>query len=203
VENKKHWVEEIFEKHGATLKGHFFLSSAAHSNKYLDKILVYSDTRGIADICRSIAFIAFHETEEPIEVVVGPEKGGIILAHEVARGLTEHTLNEARPVFTEKDSLHRQVLRESFKKIIAGRRVLVVDDILTTGKSVRQIIKAVEECYGRVVGVGAICNRGKVTSQDIGGYPLFVLWETEIESWLPEECPLCKAGVPLTDPKAL
>jgi len=203
---EKHWVEQAFERSGAILKGHFCLASNLHSDWYLDKFLVYTDPTGTEKICVAIAYIAFYDqdTELPIQIVVGPEKGGIVLAHTVARLLREHTPNkEVISVFTEKGPQNRQTLRESFRKLVAGKRVLIVDDILLTGGSVRQVIEAIENCYGQIVRIGVICNRGKVTSQDIGGFPLFALWETEIESWEPgpEKCPLCKAGVPITELK--
>lgn len=194
----KHWVEEIFERCGAILKGHFALTSGRHSNRYLDKTLVYPYLVEIDDLAEGIAE-EIRPNHFEIEVVVGPAYGGIILSYLVADYIVERL---PLSLFTEKDEKGKQILKRGYKNLVTGKRVLVVDDILTTGGSIKQVINEVENAGGLVVAVAVICNRGKITSKDIGGYPLFSLWDIEIESWESQECPLCKANIPLIDPKA-
>ena len=187
----KHWVEEVFERCGALLSGHFVLTSGRHSGKYLDKTMVSPDGQEIADICFEMASEIGSRFPE-IEVVVGPAEVGIIIAHEVAKSLTEFYQRKVYSAFTEKDAVKKQILKR-FKNLVYGRRVLVVDDVMTTGSSVKKIINEVHKAGGIVVAVGVICNRGGASLD----YPLFSFWQTEIEDWLPEKCPLCRDGIPI------
>ena len=203
MENTRHWVEEIFEKSGAIVKGHFALTSGRHTGKYLDKALVYTDPENVSALCCTIAATTYVCKTRDIDFVIGPALGGVNLSQWTAYHLGKFLDRKITSLFTEKNESGKQAIKRNFKKLAAGKRALVIDDILTTGKSVKEVIEALRKAGGTVAAVAVICNRGKVTSEDIGGYPLSVLWETETESWLPEECPLCKAGVTLTDPKAL
>jgi len=199
---EKHWVEEIFERCGAIRRGHFKLTSGRHTGKYLDKAMVLPYVPECRDICREMAENAgMHHIDA--DAVVGPASGGIILSHNVAHYLEDFADRPVLALFTEKDNNGRQVLRKRYKELLAGKRVLIVDDNLTTGGSIRQVAKEVEDAGATVAAVVIICNRGGVTSEDIGGYPLLALWNIDIESWEPgpDTCPLCAAGVPLEDPK--
>lgn len=204
MEEKKHWVAEIFENHGAILMGHFELTSGRHTREYLDKAMIFPYVEECRDICWEIARnVGAHYID--VDAVVGPAYGGIILSHNVAHALAEDS-DSGRMVlalFTEKDKQGKQVLKRGYKKLLAGKKVLIVDDILTTGGSIRQVIKEVEDAGGKVVAVAVICNRGGLTSEDIGGYPFFSLWNTKVESWDPDEwCPLCEDNIPLENPKS-
>lgn len=203
----KRRMQRIFEKQGAVRKGHFPLASGKHSGEYLDKTAIYPDGKMISAICSEMADEvgkAFPEwAHKRVEAVVGPAMGGIILAHEAAKRLSKIYGKKVYSVFTEKDDKGNQALqRQAFRKRVAGSLVLVVDDILTTGGSVNGVIRAVQEAGGHVIAVAVICNRGGVKSSDIMDYPLFWLWETDIESWEPKDCPLCKQNIPLEDPKS-
>lgn len=192
----KHPVEKIFEECGAILEGHFVLSSKKHSGKYLDKARIYTDPERVCDLCLEMAN-KIKERYQDIEAVVAPALGGIILAQWLAYFLRSNHQEKILSLFTEKDQSGSQILKRSYQKLVAGKKVLIVDDILTTGSSIKQVIEEVKKSEGRVMAVEVICNRGGVTSEKIGGYPLFSLWETKIESWSEDECPLCKAGVPV------
>ena len=199
-------IEETLKEYGALLKGHFVLTSGKHSNQYLDKTMIYPDGENISDICFEMANEmgkAFPEwANKRIEVVVGPAEGGIILAHEVAKRLSELYGHKVFSVFTEKDANDKQVLKRlSFRKIVAGSLVLIVDDVLTTGGSIMKVIREVQEAGGLVKAVAVICNRGDVHSSDIMDYQLFSLWKTDIESWPAEQCPLCQKGISITNLK--
>ena len=182
-------VLEIFKTAGAIKEGHFLLASGLHSPVYWEKfrILQYPDLTG--RLCR---LIAQHFKEQKIEVVAGPTTGGIILAFETARQLG------VRSVFAEKEGGLR-VFRRDFQ-ISPGEHVLVVDDILTTGSSVRETISAVEKCGGITVGIGVLVDRSE-TDMDFGA-PLFSCLRAPTTVYSPQECPLCATHTPLVKPGA-
>jgi orotate phosphoribosyltransferase len=184
----KESVEEIFEKSGAVLKGHFLLTSGLHSPVYWEKARVlqfpeYTERLG--------GMIAEHFRGEGIQVVAGPTTTGIILAYEVARQLG------VRSIFAEKGEGGGRVFRRGFR-ISPEERVLVVDDILTTGGSIKGVIQAAKELGGDVAGVGVLVDR---SPQPVDlGVPLFSCWRAETVTYRPEECPLCARGIPLVRP---
>jgi orotate phosphoribosyltransferase len=180
-------IFEIFEKVGALLKGHFLLSSGLHSDLYFEKFQVLQHPEYVEVLCKKLASLF---KDDKIEVVVGPTTGGIIIAYEVAKNL------ETRSIFAESEGEGR-VFKRGFN-LKKGERVLIVDDILTTGKSLREVIDLVNKYDGKIVGIGILLDRsgGKVGF----GYPLKALATTEVKNYAPEECPLCKKGEPLVKP---
>ena len=181
-------VEEIFEKSGAILKGHFLLASGLHSPVYWEKFQVLQFPNYTEQLCR---MIADHFREQEIQVVAGPTTGGIILAFEVARQLG------VRGIFAEKEGTGGRAFRRGFS-INPGERVLIVDDLLTTGGSIREVIAAVTNQGGVVVGVGVLVDRSE-HSIDFG-VPLFSCHRATIITYPPENCPLCAEQVPLVKP---
>ena len=143
-------VEAIFEKTGAVLKGHFLLTSGLHSPVYWEKFRVLQFPRYTEQLC---GMIARHFQNQGIQVVAGPTTGGVILAHEVARQL------DVQSIYAEKEGSER-IFRRGFS-IDPAARVLVVDDVLTTGGSVREVIAAVNKLGGRVMGVGVLIDRSE------------------------------------------
>jgi orotate phosphoribosyltransferase len=180
-------TEEIFRKSGALLQGHFLLTSGLHSPVYWEKFSVLQYPRYTEQLCR---MIADRFLNGDVQVVAGPTTGGIILAFEVARQLG------VRDIFAEKEGEERS-FRRGFT-INPGERVLIVDDILTTGGSVREVIDAVVKLRGNIIGIGVLVDRSDGTL-DLG-YPLFSCHRAATVAYRPEECPLCAAGVPLTKP---
>ncbi|MCX7912254.1 MAG: orotate phosphoribosyltransferase [Dehalococcoidales bacterium] len=182
-------VEQIFEASGAVLRGHFLLTSGLHSPVYWEKSRVLQYPVYTEKLCRMIA--EHFRTARP-GVVAGPTTPGIILAYEVARQLG------VRGIFAERDENGTgRVFRRGFE-ITPGERVLIVDDILTTGGSVREVMSAVEKLGGGIVGIGVLVDR---SSQKIDfGVPFFACHRTEVVTYHPENCPLCRAGVPLVKP---
>jgi orotate phosphoribosyltransferase len=180
-------IFEIFEKAKALLKGHFLLSSGLHSDLYFEKFQVLQHPEYVEILCRKLASL-FRDDE--IEVVVGPTTGGIIIAYEVAKNLKTHS------IFAEAEGEGR-VFKRGFN-LRKGERVLIVDDILTTGKSVNEVIDLVRRHDGDIRGIGVLLDRsgGKVDF----GYPLKPLAVTEVKNYPPDECPLCKKGEPLVKP---
>ncbi len=181
-------VEEIFEKSGAVLKGHFLLTSGLHSPVYWEKFRVLQFPNYTEQLCR---MIATHFRKQGVQVVAGPTTGGIILAFEVARQLA------VRGIFAEKEGDTGRVFRRGFN-IDSGERVLVVDDVLTTGGSIREVMAAVADQGGITVGVGVLVDRSE-RKVDFG-VPLFSCHRALTITYTPENCPLCAAKVPLVKP---
>jgi orotate phosphoribosyltransferase len=181
-------VEEIFEKSGAILKGHFLLASGLHSPVYWEKFKVLQYPNYTEQLCR---LIASHFRKQEIQVVAGPTTGGIILAFEVAKQLG------VRSIFAEKEGEKERAFRRGFG-IERGERVLIVDDILTTGSSIREVMAAVERLGGMIIGIGVLVDRSE---QKIDfGVPLFSCLRAETITYPPQDCPLCAAGIPLVRP---
>ncbi len=181
-------VEEIFEKSGAVLKGHFLLTSGLHSPIYWEKFQVLQFPHYTEQLC---GMIADNFRWQKIQVVAGPTTGGVILAHEVARQLG------IRSIFAEKENTGERTFRRGFQ-INPGESVLVVDDILTTGGSIREVVAAVEQRGGKVTGIGVLVDR---SPQKIDfGVPLFSCHRSETITYKPEDCLLCAAGIPLVKP---
>ncbi len=180
-------VEEIFRRSGAILEGHFLLTSGLHSPVYWDKFRVLQFPGYTEQLCR---MIADHFRNGKVQVVAGPTVGGVILAYEVARQLG------VRGIFAEREGQERTFRRGL--TISAGERVLVVDDILTTGSSIRETISAVSKAGGKLVGVGVLVDRSE-KPVDFNA-PLFGCLKVAVETFQPATCPLCAAGKPLVKP---
>ena len=179
-------VEEILQKSGAMLKGHFVLTSGVHSPIYWEKFRVLQFPNYTEQLCR---LIADRFRKERIEVVAGPTTGGIILSFEVARQLG------VRGIFAEKDGADKRAFRRGFS-IKPGERVLIVDDIVTTGSSVRQVMDSVTAQGGNIIGIGILVNRSE---QELSfGVPFFACHRAVTLTYPPDKCPLCAAKIPLT-----
>jgi len=180
-------VEDLFRRAGVLQEGHFLLTSGLHSPVYWEKfrILQYPEYTGI--LC---GMFAAHFRERRPSVVVGPTTGGVILAFETARQLG------VRGIFAEKEG-NTRVLRRDFV-IAQGEKVLVVDDVLTTGKSVKETLDAVRRVGGDVVGVGVMVDRSE-TLPDFGT-ELFSCLRAPAVAYPADSCPLCAAGIPLKKP---
>jgi orotate phosphoribosyltransferase len=181
-------TEAIFEKAGAILKGHFLLTSGLHSPVYWEKFKVLQSPPHTEQLCR---MITDHFRDQKIDVVAGPTTGGIILAFETARQLG------VRGIFAEKTGEKERAFKRGFT-IQPGERVLIVDDIFTTGGSIRQTMTAVKKLGGKIVGIGVMVDRS-IEAIDFGT-PLFSCHKTQVVTYPPDNCPLCKAGVPLVKP---
>ncbi|OGU72459.1 MAG: orotate phosphoribosyltransferase [Ignavibacteria bacterium RBG_16_34_14] len=180
-------ILEIFENTGALLRGHFLLTSGHHSNVYFQcaKVLQYPEYA--EKICGLISD-HYHSTE--IDTVIAPAIGGIIVGQEVARQLNK------RSIFAEREDKTLS-LRRGFS-LEKGEKVLVCEDVVTTGGSVFEVIDIVKNYGAEVVGVGYIVDRsnGKVNFS----YPQFSTIKLDAISFSQEECPLCKEGIELVKP---
>lgn len=178
-------IMAILEETGAYLKGHFRLTSGRHSDRYFEKFKVLQHPKYAERLCTELAR-RFSDVE--VDVVIGPAVGAIIIAYEVARHL------QARAIFAERED-GKMRLRRGFE-IEPGERVLIVEDVITTGGSVREVIELVEGTEGSIQGVGLLMDRSGGTINL--GYRLEALVASEIVSYMPDDCPLCEEGVPIT-----
>jgi orotate phosphoribosyltransferase len=180
-------VLEIFKESGALLEGHFLLTSGRHSNQYMQCAKVLQYPHHAARLGEALA-LDFQTNE--VDVVIGPAMGGILVAHEVGKALGTKAL------FTERQNGVMK-LRRGFE-LQPGEKVLVVEDVITTGGSVREVLEVVKSYGAEPVGVGVLVNRsgGNVDF----GVPLSSLLEIHIESFEPENCPLCATGIPAIKP---
>lgn len=172
----------IFKECGAFLQGHFLLTSGLHSSGYLQCALVCQNPKVCATLCESLA-----ETfrGEKVDVVIGPAMGGIVLAYEMARAMG------ARGIFTERDDSGKMTLRRGFS-LKAGERVLVAEDVMTTGGSAGEIVEIAEQAGAKVVGVVSLVDRGG--AKRFAGRMVASALKVDLPTWKPEECPLCKQG---------
>jgi orotate phosphoribosyltransferase len=183
-------VEELFARAGALLEGHFLLKSGRHAGRYLEKFLVLQHPRYGSELCRRLAeVLAPHRPT----LVVGPTTGGVLLGFETARQLGGTT----RAAFAEPLAEGGRGLRRGWP-IAADERVVLVDDILTTGASLLETIDAVRAAGAEPLAAAVIADRSS-SALDLR-MPMHALGRMEIPSWEPEQCPLCADGVPLRKP---
>ena len=175
---------------GALMDGHFRLSSGRHSPVYVEKFRLLQHPEHTEQLCR---LIADRFRDDRPELVAGPTTGGIILSYEVAR------LLGLRSIFAEKtDGLPGQGGRDFQRgfQVRPDERTLIVDDVLTTGGSVREVIDAVRRAHGDPIGVGVLVDRSGNRTEF--GVPLFACVELDLPTYNENACPLCDTGVPLT-----
>ena len=178
-----------FESAGAFLRGHFAYTSGRHGADYLEKFRILEDPRASGALARMIAdrFRPLHP-----QMVAGPTTGGIILAFDVARQLGVNA------VYVERGDRGGRALRRGFQ-IPAGTRVLIVDDVVTTGGSLAETSACVRHAGGEVIGIGVLADRtsGR-TATDV---PFFACLTVDFPSYVPDECPLCAERMPIAGPR--
>jgi len=178
-------VRALFVETGAILEGHFLLTSGLHSPLYVEKFQVLQHPEYTAKLCKALAD---RFADENVELVIGPITGGILLAHEVGKNLG------TRAIFTEREN-GRMTLRRGFV-IRPGERVLIVEDIITTGGSVKEVVDVVLEHGGIPVGVGILVDRSGGTVDF--GIPHQSLLHLTVDTYQADACPLCASGQPIT-----
>jgi len=179
-------LEEQLQARGALLRGHFQLASGRHADTYIEKFRILQWPDLTSDLCRQIA----DHFRGTANLVAGPTTGGVILSFETAKHLGLRSIIAER-----KDEGAGREFKRGFE-IGPGDRVLVVDDILTTGGSVRDVLDAVRARGAEVVGVGMLVDRSAGNTDF--GVPFFACLTVNIASWAPGECDLCRQGVALT-----
>jgi orotate phosphoribosyltransferase len=181
------WLK-VFKEKGAFLEGHFLLSSGLHSPNYLQCALILQ----YPDLAEKIAkeIVEKISKDLKIDVVVGPALGGIIIAYELARAL------KVRGIFAEREE-GKMTLRRGFS-IKPGEKVLICEDVVTTGGSALEVANLIKENGGEVVSFACIVDRSG--GKNIFDKPFYSLVQLKLDTYKPEECPLCREGIPLVKP---
>lgn len=176
-------VTEILKQAGVLLEGHFLLTSGRHSDKYLQCARIFRNTKYSEELCSALAELYANSN---VQLVIGPAMGAVQMAYEVSRHIG------CENFFTERDENGAMTLRRGFA-IEPGQRVLVVEDVVTTGGSVKEVVELIQNAGGIVAGVGSIVDRtaGKIDF----GVPFKAVYSADVTSWEATECPLCKDGV--------
>ena len=203
-------VLNILSKFGAVItNSHFVYSSWKHGSDYINKDAIYPHTLATSRLCRAIAK---RFADDNVEVVIAPAIGGVILSQWTAHHLSEITGREVLGIYAEKEGMElisssycpfppkyedKFVIKRGYAQLITGRRVLVVDDVLTTGGSVKKVIEAIYRLGCAIVGVGVICNRGGITAESVGVPKLEALVNAKMDEWMEADCPLCEQKVPI------
>jgi len=200
MEFRKDSLIDVFKTYNAILEGHFLLSSGLHSDKYIQCALVLQYPK----LAEKIAMLIFEEIRavcnlwQEVSVVVSPALGGIIIGQEVARVISTFSEKQVRAIFTERDDEGKMVLRRGFQLALHDK-CLVVEDVITTGKSTKEVIEVVRTYNAEVLGVCSIINRGMI-EDNYFGIPYFYISKLFINTYSKEECPLCKQNIPLIKP---
>jgi len=178
---------KIFEESEALIKGHFLLSSGLHSDIYFEKFQVLQYPHHVETLCH---LLAQRFEKEKIDVVAGPTTGGIIISYQMGKNLGK------RAIFAEREN-DKRIFKRGFQ-LAPGERVLVVDDVMTTGGSVKEVVDLVEKLQGKIVGIGLLLDRsgGEIHFK----YRLEALATVTAETFDPSDCPLCKKNLPLIKP---
>ncbi len=185
---------EILKNAGGYISGdHIVGTSGKHLDAYMNKDAIYPHTAAISSVCRAMAepFV-----NEGIEAVVAPALGGIVLSQWVAHHLSVLTGHDVLAIYTEKTPDKDQILTRGYDKLVAGKKVLVVEDVLTTGGSVIKVVNSVKATGATVVAVSVMVNRNPdaITSEQMGA-PLYALVSKSFPSWEEADCPMCKQGM--------
>lgn len=175
-------VTDILVEAEVLLEGHFLLTSGRHSNKYLQCARIFRNTKYSEELCSALAELY---ADDNVQLVIGPAMGAVQMAYEVSRHIG------CENFFTERDETGAMALRRGFI-VEPGQRVLVVEDVVTTGGSVKEVIELVKNAGGIVAGVGSIVDRtgGKIDF----GVPFKAVYSADVTSWEAADCPLCKEG---------
>jgi len=190
-------VLQVLGKVGAVITdSHIVYMSGKHGTAYVNKDAVYPHTAETSRLCHAIAE---RFADDKVEVVIAPAIGGVILSQWTAHHLTEMNGHEVLGVYAEKsEGGNAFVIKRGYDKLIAGKNVLVVEDVLTTGGSAKKVIEATRAIGGNVVGLGVLCNRGGIMSQDMAEVPkLTSLVNVKLDAWDETTCPLCEQNIPV------
>jgi orotate phosphoribosyltransferase len=185
-------VLDLFRSTGAYLSGHFQLTSGLHSPEYLQCALVLQHPKHAEILGRELAdALSAMVRPEPVDVVASPAIGGLIIGYEVARALN------ARFIFAERDAQGKMAIRRGFE-LIPDETAVVIEDVITTGGSTREVIESLRTRGARVLAAGSIIDRsgGKVDF----GVPRAALETLSVISYPPEICALCAQGIPVVKP---
>lgn len=187
-------VLDILQNAGVFRTGHFVFISGKHSSTYINKDDLYPHTKEISNLCKEMAqrFSEFN-----VEAVIGPAVGAAILSQWTAYHLSQLNGREVYATYADKDGNGGFIIKRGYDRLIAGKRVLVVEDSVTTGGSMRKVVDVARACGAEIVGAIAICNRGNVRREDIGAPQFESLVTLELDQWSADECELCERDIPV------
>jgi len=185
-------ILDLFRSTGAYLEGHFRLTSGLHSGEYLQCALVLQHPAHAERLGRLLADQLRAKIGRDVGLVVSPALGGLIIGHEVARALG------ARFLFTERDAATKQMaLRRGFT-VTPGEAAVVIEDVITTGGSTQDVVEVLRTLGAEVLGAGSIVDRSGGTAEV--GVPRVALATLQVAVYQPEDCPQCRAGIPVVKP---
>lgn len=190
-------IHNLLAQYGAVITdSHVVYTSGKHGASYVNKDAIYPHTEVTSQLCLEIAQ---HFSSSQVEVVIAPAMGGVILSQWVAYHLTQLTGKEVLGVYAEKNEENNTfIIKRGYDKLTQSKKVLILEDILTTGGSIRKVIDTVRALPAQIIGVAALCNRGNVTAYDLGEVPeLFSLFQVQLEAWDEDSCLLCQKKVPI------
>lgn len=184
-------IFQLFERTGAYLRGHFRLTSGLHSPEYLQCARVLQFPEHAETLGQQLAEAVRKLNPAAVAVVASPAVGGLIIGHEVARAL------QARCIFTERDASGKMTLRRGFR-VEPGENAVVIEDVITTGGSTREVCDVLKEAGARIIAAGSIIDRsgGKA---DVGVQRV-ALESMNVTAYGEAECPMCRDGVPVEKP---
>lgn len=196
-------VLQVLQNTGAFRTGHFVFTSDLHASTYINKDAIYPHVAQVSKLCRAMAE---KFRDDNVEVVLGPAVGAVVLSTWTAHHMGEALGREVYGVYADKTHSTGSgqvgddgfIIRRGYDKLIAGKRTLIVEDLMTTGGSVRKVISAARAAGADVVGAIVIANRGAVTKSMVGDPPrLESLVHLDLEQWPAEECVLCQRDIPV------
>jgi len=188
-------VLAILTQVGAVITdSHIVYTLGKHGSAYINKDALYPHTKETSQLCR---LFAEHFAQDDVDVVIAPALGGIILSQWTAYHLSELTGREVLGLYTEKiEGTKDFVIKRGYDKLLVGKKTLILEDVLTTGGSVKKVVELARSMGAEIVGVGVLCNRGNIRAEDIGNVSkLYSLVSISLDAWEPDECPLCAQGV--------
>ncbi len=180
-------LRKLLEESGAVLRGHFLLTSGRHSDTYFEKFRILEQPKVLSALCSGITT---HFAGSGVEFIAGPTTGGIIIAFEVARQMG------IQAVYVESENGVKKLRRG--KKLPTGSRVLIVDDVLTTGTSVKEVVQVIQDAGAEPCGVAVLIDRAE-RPLDFG-CPFFAAYKVEAQSYAPGEVPEWLYAIPITKP---
>lgn len=188
-------VMQILKDAGAIIEGHFIGASGRHLPVYINKDAWLLHTQLVSKICRELAEL---NKDKDIDVVVGPAVGGVVISQWTAFHLSEITGKEVLSVFTEKTPEGGQILKRNYDKVVSGKRILAVEDTVTTGGSVKKTIEAIKNAGGNIIQLSLIVNRNpKLVTGEVFGMPVNALAEIDMESYEEFEVPDWLKAIPV------
>jgi orotate phosphoribosyltransferase len=190
-------ILKVLSDVGAVItESHLVYTSGKHGSMYVNKDALYPHTAETSLLCH---VFAERFARDNVDVVIAPALGGIILSQWTAHHLSKINNREILGLYAEKvEGTKDFVIKRGYDKLLIGKNVLILEDILTTGGSVKKVVELVRGMGGNIVGVGALFNRGNIQPADVGGVPkLEALVIMELQAWDADKCPLCAEHVPI------